>query len=509
MSKVLHGHAVLELAREKKVNRKIKREVVNRIEKDNTITPFLSNLISSGNYCNSIPTSSIMPISQWFAGCMLTSDVNPDGGDVSGFFGMIAHNSEVTACAGSTDSMGTTDPRRGYKNITDSTPIPNGYKYVWDWGTDRGNGNIASICLSHPEIAASDYATNRIPAVYSSTNPQEVAPRMNMSFNTASESHYDFSSMQIIDYAKEVGYRVTYNSTSGSEKIVVTEYPLSTYRLHLLDSAWKQRKNKDGTFVQTVHEIAQVVSQPNIDYSNVSINYTGTHIHFVTWNNNVIKDYVINTTTWQLDSAYGTGGIITKTYDTAIVFTKLYTQYTTRYHKDVYPIIGDYIWMWGTVDDVPKIIKCPLLNSSITTQEYDNPYYTIGGIAANQLYRYSGNCIYMPNGDFYKFIAHTNLCTNLTYGNAPCLYYHNNKFFIGRHIHRAYSLANNGYPDIGYNSNAYGSVLFGGSHNENNGLMALEAYHGFVSTVNNLDTPVEKTNEFTMKLTYSITETTS
>lgn len=49
-----------------------------------------------------------------------------------------------------------TETRRGSKNLNESEPVLNddgetiGYKYVWDFGTSQANGAIACVCLTHP-----------------------------------------------------------------------------------------------------------------------------------------------------------------------------------------------------------------------------------------------------------------------------------------------------------------------------------------------------------------------
>lgn len=56
-----------------------------------------------------------------------------------------------------------TDKRRGSFNVNESEPVLNdagrmiGYKYVWDFNTAQGNGQIASVCLTHPQAGYNWY----------------------------------------------------------------------------------------------------------------------------------------------------------------------------------------------------------------------------------------------------------------------------------------------------------------------------------------------------------------
>ena len=73
---MLQGKAILELAREKKVNNRIRREVVKRVEQKNDITALVDGIINEGNFFNAISNSKILPVKQWFEGCLLTDIVN-------------------------------------------------------------------------------------------------------------------------------------------------------------------------------------------------------------------------------------------------------------------------------------------------------------------------------------------------------------------------------------------------------------------------------------------------
>ena len=487
---ILEGNTILELAREKKINNRVKREIVHRIEKHNTITNYAKNAIGKGNFCDSIPNTVIFPYSQWYNGCVLTSEEN----DAS--LGMIANNSEIIACAGSTSDSGSTDMRRGSFNTNESGDITGGRRFVWDWATDRGNGTIKSVGLTRAALAISEISQTSLP----SANP---ITSLIYSTGGLSTDYLAIGRMQIIDYEKEVGYFVSYDSG-----IKVVEYPLSTKTVHLLDRVYKPRLAYDGSVVSTTHSIPDsTISNPNADSDHSSISYTGSHIHWVTWSGSVIKDYVVNTETWELDSNYGTDGIITRTFS-GVSFTDTYRNANWNYHvkKDVCPIIGNYIWMMGTVSSVSKILKCNLLGSQATEIfEYDNPFHTAGVSVGDT--RINGCCCILPNGDFIKSASSSSYISN---DLNPALYFHNNKFYMTRINGFASSSATTDSSYItGMNANAYGTMLIGNVFRWETGLERLLFPHGFLSTVNNLEEAVTKSADLTMKLTYSITETSS
>ena len=458
---------------------------VKRLQKHNAITPYVQGAIKQGNFNMAIPNTSIMPLSQWFNGCVLTDNVN------NALLGMIAGNSDITACAGNTADSGSTDTRRGAFNTSESGDITGGRRFVWDWGTDRGNGSIASVCLTRPELAITEISKTALPT----SNP------LNSVLATSSAGGANsIGNLTIIDYEKGVGYLVYYDSG-----IVVKEYPLSTKTIKLIGAPFMKQIGYDGSVVSTTHNIADsTISSPAPNVGNSSISYTGTHIHWLIWSGATLKDYVINTTTWALDSGFGSGGIITRTFS-GVTFSNIRYNgtYDRNYHKDIAPIIGEYAWLVGSVGGVVKMLKCNLLGDAPTEIfEYDNLYKTVLGVNDGQ---YINGCsVVLPNGDFIK--TPSTETGETAYGSA--LYYHNDEFYLAK---ADFNFASNGayntYGMCGIDANAYGTIIDKSYRGDNNAVMAhLGFVHGFVSTVNNLEEAVTKSADLTMKLTYEITE---
>nr|DAI52342.1 MAG TPA: hypothetical protein [Caudoviricetes sp.] len=61
----------------------------------------------------------------------------------------------------SIDAYTGADPKRGQYNASESGPLPNGYRFVYDYATDRANGTIAAVALTHADAGkrwqGSDY----------------------------------------------------------------------------------------------------------------------------------------------------------------------------------------------------------------------------------------------------------------------------------------------------------------------------------------------------------------
>ena len=469
----LQGNTILELAREKKVNNRIKREVVKRIEKHNAITPWGQNVVTKGNIGMLIPSNKIMPIKQWFEGCLLTD--NPNDASLS----MIAGNSNVTAQAGN-DAYSGTYQKRGSFNASESGIIssPNsnyeGFRFVWDWLTNQGNGRIASIGLTKHQFGIAEISDGDITAT--GTGIDDTL------FDSGDVANLLTGRMTIVDWEKEIGYFVSYSNGV----ITVEEYLLSTKQMHFM-----YRFPATMPQLLATHTITQTVA----DYArnNVSISYTGNAIHFITWNGGTINDYEISTSTWEVTSR-------TRTFSGVTFSTYLVGYYNDYLQKDVCPIVGDYVFMLGVTNSVLKMFKCNLLGSSeAEIFEYELP----SGIMTFEQGNINGVSALLPNGDIYKFSSR--------YGageNEPCLYFHNDKFYVARCTKFGRSQWGNGNNEVSLNANAYGDLL-GLSCQGNSTRYMLKTMFPYVSTVNNLDSAVIKSADLTMKLTYEITEIAS
>ena len=141
----LQGNTRLELLRDGKV--------VHRVEKHNVISPWLQKAIREGDFGAGIDRNKIMPLTQWFSGCILTDKANCKSNTDPGFFGMINQDSNVIAMAGD-DAYTGTNTRRGSADLSAGAtgPITNGYRWTWNWSESFGNGDINSVCLTRAEL---------------------------------------------------------------------------------------------------------------------------------------------------------------------------------------------------------------------------------------------------------------------------------------------------------------------------------------------------------------------
>ena len=110
---------------------------------ENMITNAVSNILSSNCGGNlNVNSPGLSPLSQMFGSVLLFENTITENVATTfppqapmGWAGYLV-NTSVFA-------------KRGSANITETGPLSDGFKYVWDFSTSQGNGTIASLGLSH------------------------------------------------------------------------------------------------------------------------------------------------------------------------------------------------------------------------------------------------------------------------------------------------------------------------------------------------------------------------
>ena len=446
----MEGRVLLELAREKKIKNKIKREVVYRYEDHNEQTPWVSNVLSKGNFNFGIPRNKLLPLLQWYKGCNLFDRAN------TASLGMFAGNANVTAMAGD-DAYTGTNLRRGSFDSNESGEITNGYRLVWNWMTSQGNGSISSIGLTRAQFGKVDFRSAAIP---------DDIPINERLFNTGcSEDMYNM----IIDYDNEVGYKVSYSNG----EITVTEYLLNTKIYHITGAAFAPRKS-------TTHTISQTVA--NWDARTASICFTGSHLHILTSSGGTLNDYAIAVADWSVV-------VTTKTFSD-VTFSS-FNDYDLR--KDAMMMVGNSVY--AIANNYSKIVKCNM-STGLVEDSWDNPIYTVLG-STSSVYNASG--IILPNGDWYKASASDGDGTD--YG----LWFHNETPYLVRGLKAA---SGTYQSNSNMNANPYGTQI---GFNRWSGTREINifAMFGYISTCFNLEQAVTKRADLTMKLQYDLVESNS
>ncbi|MBR5299827.1 MAG: hypothetical protein IKU36_06220 [Bacteroidales bacterium] len=458
----LQGKAILELAREKKVNNRIKRTVVERREKKNAITPWVDNVLNDGNFHFQIQPSKLLPLSQFFDGCLLTDKVNPNGDDVSGFFGMIAPDADVIAQAGNGSYSGT-NAKRGSYNEIESGVITGGIRQVWDWSTSQGNGTIASVGLTRSSIGCCEIHSD-------STAFESTSAYVNEMLNSGN-SFDNMIGVYFFDNGGRYGYRIYYEDSS----IKIQKYDINNEILIIRGGI------KTPIEVGSPIVINQSLSSPN----TASVSYTGSAFHVVTPSGSSLNVISISTSDWSYTTnTYTFNGISFRATDNAY--------YSIGLFKDEYLFVGNYIYALAVVNSELKYVKLNRTNVADVTA-YDIPS-TITNLFRND----NPIQVLLPNGDIYVF----------SFGGE---YYNRAMYFHNGVCYSTYCNADNIQTHSGCRTTSVNvlksgiilSKVMGWSSNDQRSINAIYPY---ISTCANLDEAVTKASDLTMKLQYEITE---
>ena len=132
-------------------------KIVQEEAHSNTITPALASIFNN-NIAGTLDFAKVTPILNRLLGgvCLWRGNLYPND-----IFLPKQTNARLTAHAGSDTSAGL-DPTKGVLNVGQGAtgPIPNGYKWVWDWAANAGNGSINALTLVHEDVG-NHYNQNR------------------------------------------------------------------------------------------------------------------------------------------------------------------------------------------------------------------------------------------------------------------------------------------------------------------------------------------------------------
>lgn len=441
------------------------KTIAHSTGKKNAITPWVQNAIGAGNFHSLMDRSKIMPLTQWFDGCLLCDKEHEFALATS----MIDYDAGITACAGSEENAGSlsNNSKLGVfqPNQSGMTADGKGMTFCWEWGTGYGNGDIKSVCLTRAKLAIADLLEATDSDKACTLPPFEMLGGLG-------QGEVGLSQFTIIDYKKSRGYKVNYSSNTLS----IEEWLVGTHYLMVNGQAGYPIKQIDST-----HEFAGS-SLTNFATGRCSVNYTGDAIRLIWFYGATIYYVDIDTDTWTM------GTVTSHEYSGAS-----FANASSDMKKDVFPMKGDYIYIKSA--DPSKIYKCNLTSAEIVS--LDNPMYVRFGDT-----RALGASVLLPNGDVYW---------QSRYSGVYGLLLHNDIWYVVR---------DTGYADsnvcLSMNASAKTvhdevedvdvDVPLGTAVACRNYGVDLYTFHGFVSTVNNLGRTYTKNSSMSMRLIYTVSE---
>lgn len=444
---MLHGHTKIELKNEKTGE-------IQVVEKDNMITNAIPNLFSIWaptvvNVLNSTGINSLIPLNTKGMGGLLCFQNNLTEDSDNMWIQQPSEN-PITSYADSGTTV-SSDNRKGLKNVSESVSLENGYKYVWDFGTDKGNGQISAIALTY-NTYANKLVMDRL---------LHVVP------SNSSAANYN-----ITDHFKELLYgAVSYDEDTD----IIT-------CIHSIDSnnvEYVKRRLGYRTFgIKTDIFICERLSVQNISFTGepgITENliwrdstdyYYGAYIDSNTLHvRRIKKSNLTYDTNFKIDltnSVFGKIGTIKND-------TSSYNYY------GYFEIVENYMYISGRRPGYNTMfIKLNLEDSNDLTSNYTNATLSTNGLCFISRYR---DYIIGHGFILYKDLSYTEVYTGLQ-ENSYC---------------RIITTKKGGFM-----------YIYGGSSNSTR--IYLDYLTGYLATINNLDTPVTKTSEQSMKITYTITE---
>lgn len=345
----------------------------------------------------------------------------------------------------SNDAYSGTDTKRGSINQNESEEVENGYKYVWDFATSQGNGEISALGLTNYKCGAEPYKLTKYGNLYAVSFSYDL-------YNKYIENIFDF------DFD-------TYTFTS-----------LHMSTTAILEIAKVQLHYNSIGIKDTLTDI-KLINFKSVDLSSNTISLNQNCIWIDGWDGYYYSVYAsgttvtiarIDKTTLKLDEEYGQKSIVLS-HTTTI---KIHTMPNGFAHRNA-AIMKGYIYIIAT-NSVYKV------NLNDVT---DIQYKEVSGIVGYGATRYgSQNAIYTV-----KHIIFEDLTTRENISSGTGI------------------LGSDAYDRCIVFSD-YGTMFRTASNGSSNISIRMGMTHDYLATINNLATPVTKTAAQTMKITYTLTE---
>lgn len=371
----------------------------------------------------------------------------------------------------SDDANDTTDILRGNRNLTESKPVDGGFKYVWDFATSQGNGTISAICLTNVLAGkGTQFDSNYFVRIKNDTVVSGISDAY------ADKNSYQDNQRAYIGEGYRLECITKYNETSALLRRIPEDY---------LHARLMQR---------TYALVATEASEEN----TVELNHYPYWIHYIGGskddtdepysNNNSVLCYLFHAAD---DNWYGLARKETRTYD-------------GRYYNHT-----SYEWFLDKIS-----------GNSCTTQKIIVPDETSSvsniGMSGKWLMFAIGDTVYRLDT---TNVANLEVVTNVTYNSSYMYTFSvdddvviNGWYFLnGEPRLYARNLPEMSYWRWGrkhisrYKTFAYQESYF--SYSNYYFVKELYLYTPYLATINNLSTPVIKTADKTMKITYTLTET--
>ena len=371
----------------------------------------------------------------------------------------------------SDDANNTQDVRRGSRNLTESKRVDGGYRFVWDFATSQANGTISAVCL-----------TNTLAGRGTQYSPNYWVRLGSYSCAAGAYSQRTYRDNKRL-FVKE-GYRLEMTTYYNSTQATLCKYKDDYLHARLLDRS-----------------LTRVVLEPEEEIT-IELGHYPMYNHYTGGRKDGTEEPYTSSADVKNYLYHGADG---KWYGIVRRDNQKYSYSSGTY--DYYNHVN-YEWFIDIIDGD----KCS--TRKIQAPSGISEFYSIG-MSGKWLMCYTGNSVYRIDT---TNIANIELVPNISYNGSHVWtfvvdddivingwYFHNGepKLYV-RDSLDASSVAWGRSQISRYKTFAIREWMY--SYYNYYVYKELYLYTPYLATINNLGTPVIKTADKTMKITYTITE---
>lgn len=449
-------------------------ELEQQVEEDNMVTNAVSKLLNLPTEfylgLNSLTniTNSVLPISTTsMGGVLLFSNKRTENANLFETNGNDAVGHAGTVYSG-------TDTHTGTLNTNESKALTNGYRLVWDFATDRANGDISCVCLTS-RTGGSIGLNDSYDTTSGNYKETPVSWRnyyngfrsiFNLDSGTANKIAAFVEKGVYATVTYNNGIQISYYRCINPQKINLnwndttrtTYTPFKTYQIQVasLSATDDWYVDSNGTL-----RITQVRYDRDSASNSDTLYVKAVKIDIMT--GKVLLDELIQLDIDSFSSDYNIKNQNTYQVNYLDSFALMENFILARFKK------SDNQWYIASVGYNGKFIK-EYTNYKSGSSDWSYPaLYDL----FQQAHFYASNLWIDENGDIVKLGKHTE-----------------DSDYINRHIYV--------YQDI--------SPYYLCQYVRNSNQLYLGRNHNYLATINNLATTVTKTSAQTMKITYDLIE---
>ena len=423
-------------------------EIVQRTEEENIVTNAIANIFSPPHYMllhefnySKLFTGGLPLWKDLMAGIVLLGNSrNEDADDF-----MLDENTVPVGHAGSAYSG--TNVMRGTLNENESGPTENGYRFTWDFGTDKANGTISCIGLTSKEFGNAGFQSDNENDGAFVVLPQEIGE-----VSDAPTGAFIHGRGQYLGTFEPMVHLFAELNQSGE---------LVFRRYKALDPA-AIAINSEAQLFDFWEPLSETVITPTI-----GVRYDDRF--FLNTDERVVYYFTIPSRNSEGNMDFGLMGVSVDT----LTVTRTKTLTLPYFNYDSCAVYNDYVYIMNT-DGVSRY------NMSGTLTKIHPCSYS------------SGATLFMYNGCLMQRATGSVRC--YSWGDSPCVI-NNEQLFLPLHSDDAKPPYVTAAKRLSHSASATSASC----------KPVLYIISSYLATINNLAQPLTKTSAQTLKITYEIT----